>query len=188
MNQLHLQYLASPEWAARLESDLLPWIERVATLGDDVLEIGPGPGMTTDILRHRAPRVTAIELDAALAGSLAARLSGSNVDVHVGDARALPFVSNRFSSATCFSVMHHVPSAEHQDRVLAELLRVLRPGAGFFATDARDTPLLRGVHDDDTFVPMPTDTLVERLERIGFVDIDLELTEYELRVSAVKPD
>jgi len=187
MNQLHLQFLASPEWAARLESDLLPWIERVATLGDDVLEVGPGPGMTTDILRHRAPRVTAVELDAALAESLAARLSGSNVDVHRGDARALPFASDRFSSATCFSVMHHVPTAESQDRVLAEVLRVLRPGAGFFATDARDTPLLRQAHHDDTFVPLPTDTLVERLERIGFVDVKLELTEYELRLSAVKP-
>lgn len=43
MNQAHLEFLASPAWAQMLETDLLPWIERVADLGDDVLEIGPGP-------------------------------------------------------------------------------------------------------------------------------------------------
>ena len=43
-------------------------------LGDlsqgSVLEIGPGPGRTTDLLRARARRVVALELDAALAAAL----------------------------------------------------------------------------------------------------------------------
>ena len=66
MNRTHLEYLASDAWAQRLTTDLIPWIERVATLGDDVLEIGPGPGLTTDILRSRAAHVTAVEIDAAM--------------------------------------------------------------------------------------------------------------------------
>jgi len=51
MNELHLQFLGSPDWAKMLEVDLLPWIEGAGDLGDDVLEIGPGPGLTTDLLR-----------------------------------------------------------------------------------------------------------------------------------------
>ena len=58
--------------------------------------------------------------------------------------------------------------------------------AGLFATDARDTPLIRDAHDDDVFVPIPPDTIVERLERIGFRDVALEVADYEIRLAAVK--
>jgi SAM-dependent methyltransferase len=186
MNEAHLNYLASPEWAARLESDLLPWIERVAKLGNDVLEIGPGPGLTTDILRRRSVRVTAVEMDSALAKSLAQRLQGTNVDVVEGDAAALAFDSDRFSAATAFSVLHHVPTGAQQDRILGEILRVLAPGGGLFATDARDLENIRKAHENDTFHPLPTDTLVRRLERIGFQHINVEIAEYEIRVVAYK--
>ena len=56
MNRSHLDFLASPAWARMLETDLLPWLVGVADLGDDVLEVGPGPGLTTDLLRARADR------------------------------------------------------------------------------------------------------------------------------------
>ena len=51
MNESHIEILSSPRWAEMLERDLLPWVDSVADLGDDVLEIGPGPGLTTDLLR-----------------------------------------------------------------------------------------------------------------------------------------
>jgi SAM-dependent methyltransferase len=187
MNETHLHYLASPEWQARLQADLLPWIERVADLGDDVLEIGPGPGLTTDILRGRSSTVTAVEIDHVLASGLRDRLRGSNVDVVEGDAKALAFDSDRFSGATAFSVFHHVPTATEQDQILAEILRVLAPGTGLFATDARDLEPIRDAHHDDTFVPLAVDTLVSRLERIGFIDVVLDIAEYEIRFTARKP-
>jgi SAM-dependent methyltransferase len=184
MNESHLRYLASTEWADRLETDLLPWIKRVAVLGDDVLEIGPGPGLTTDILRRRAAKVTAVEIDHALFVGLADRLHGTNVDVVEGDARALEFESSRFSAVTAFSVLHHVPSVVEQDRVLREIVRVLAPGAAFFATDGRDIDAVREGHRDDTFVPLDPETLVARLESIGFVAVELEIAEYEIRFVA----
>jgi hypothetical protein len=67
MNEFHLRYLASPEWAATLRDELLPWVLGSSDLGDDCLEVGPGPGVTTDLLRGRAVRLTAVELDPALA-------------------------------------------------------------------------------------------------------------------------
>ena len=116
MNETHLQYLASDDWAAKLESDLLPWIERVGDLGDDVLEVGPGPGLTTDILRLAAAVVTAVEIDHALAAALADRLADTNVDVHEGDAAAMAFAADRFTAATAFLVLHHVPSVRNKTR------------------------------------------------------------------------
>src|SRR5438477_11707961 len=81
MNEMHLEFLASPEWAKMLETDLLPWLLEVADLGDDVLEVGPGPGLTTDLLRLRTRKLTALELDPELSAALAARLAGTNLDV-----------------------------------------------------------------------------------------------------------
>jgi protein-L-isoaspartate O-methyltransferase len=119
MNRQHLESLSSPAWAQMLETNLLPWLEAVTELGDDVLEIGPGPGLTTDLLRQRAARVTAVEIDPALATALADRLRDTNVEVVHGDASRTGLAGDRFSTATCFAMLHHVPSPELQDQVLA---------------------------------------------------------------------
>jgi len=131
MNESHLQFLASPAWAQMLETELLPWIEAAGELGDDVLEIGPGPGLTTDLLRERVQRVTAVEIDPSLGEPLRDRLAGTNVDVIVADATDAGLPDGRFSAAACFSVLHHMPSREDQDRLFSQLHRVLRPGAIF---------------------------------------------------------
>src|SRR5437870_3759758 len=106
---------------------LMPWVLGDLVPGDDVLEIGPGPGLTTDRLRNWAPKLTAIEVDPALAGALRLRMAGTNVEVVTGDAMAMPFADGRFSSVVSFTMLHHVPSAGQQDQVLAEVRRVLRP-------------------------------------------------------------
>ena len=186
MNKAHLDYLASPDWAERLAADLVPWIDRVAELGDDVLEVGPGPGLTTDILRSRSARVTAIEVDRSLADALAERLAGTNVEVLHADASAAGLPSDRFTAATCFSVLHHVPSVEMQDRVLAEICRMLRPGASLFAVDSRDIDFIRDAHEDDTFVPLDETSLDDRLRNVGFATAEVDVGEYEVRFIARK--
>lgn len=189
MNKAHLEFLASPDWARMLENDLLPWLSTVADLGDDVLEVGPGPGLTTDLLRARAPRVTAVEVDHALASSLAERLAGTNVTVIEGDATESGLDADRFSAATCFSMLHHVPSAELQDRLFAEVFRVLRPGAVFLGVDSVDDEggVIRSFHEDDVFVPIDPNTLGDRLGGIGFEDVGVDVDDYQQRFSAVKP-
>jgi protein-L-isoaspartate O-methyltransferase len=97
VNSEHLRLCSSPEWAAYVADDLLPWVLADHRLGDELLEVGPGPGLTTDILRRHAGHVTAAELDADLAGQLGARLAGTNVEVVNADATRLPFPAARFS-------------------------------------------------------------------------------------------
>lgn len=186
MNQHHLDFLASPEWGRWLERELLPWIDTVGDLGNDLIEVGPGPGLTTDLLRTRVGWVTAVEFDGALAAALAARLAGTNAEVVHADATDSGLPSDRFTSAACFSMLHHVPSPAAQDQLFAELHRVLGPGGILVASDSRDLELIRAFHEQDVFVPLDPDTLGQRLADAGFVAIDVTQTDFELRFSARK--
>ncbi len=170
VNKDHLALCSSPQWAALLEDELLPWVLDGCQLGDDLLEVGPGPGLATDILRQRAGRVTAAELDPLLAAGLATRLSGTNVRVVMADATCLPFADGRFTGAACLTMLHHIPSQAAQDSALAELCRVLRPGGVLAGCDGLDTPDRRRLHHDDVFVPVDQQTLGDRLRRAGFTE------------------
>ena len=128
--------------------------------------------------------MTAVEIDPALAGPLAERLAGTNVEVVCADASRTGFESGRFSAATCFSMLHHVPSVGEQDAIFAELHRVLRDGALLVGVDSRDNELIREFHVDDTFVPIDPDTFESRLVAAGFGDVALDSSEFELRFSA----
>jgi len=186
MNRSHIEFLSSPEWASMLETDLLPWIEASGELGDDLLEIGPGPGRTTDLLRTRAARVTAIEIDPTLTGPLAQRLEGTNVVVICGDAAESGLDADRFSAATSFSVLHHIPQAAHQDKVFAEIGRVLKPGGIYIGTDSLDTEAIRAGHLDDVFTPVDPDTLAQRLHPAGLTVTRIDKGEYQFRFVAQK--
>jgi SAM-dependent methyltransferase len=187
MNEAHLRICAGPEWAAYVESELLPWALDGHDLGDDVLEVGPGPGLTTDVLRRRVPRLTAVEIDDRLAQALAGRLAGSNVEVVHADGTHLPFDSGRFSAATLFTMLHHVPSADLQDALLAEVRRVLRPGGRLVGTDGMATPEREELHRDDDWNPVDPATMPGRLTAAGFVQPAVEVTGDRFRFAATAP-
>ena len=119
MNREHLRLCTSAEWAALVRDELLPWVLGDSALGDDVLEIGAGPGLVTDLLLQMAPRMTAVEIDDGLAGQLRQRLSGRPVEVVTADATELPLPAGRFSAAACFTMLHHISDPDGQDRALA---------------------------------------------------------------------
>ena len=81
MNLLHRLVCRSALWRWTVERWVIPWALDGLDPGGDVLELGPGPGLTTDVLRERAARLTAVEIDPRLASSLQERMKNTNVEV-----------------------------------------------------------------------------------------------------------
>jgi SAM-dependent methyltransferase len=187
MNRFHLWFCNTRFWKKTLKDGILPWALRDVDLGDDVLEVGPGPGMTTDLLRSRFNRLTSIEIDLPLADSLKRRMQGTNVTVVRGDATAMPFDDSSFSGAVSFTMLHHVPSLALQDRLLAEVCRVLKPGGVFAGTDSVYSLGFRLIHLWDTMVVIDPDTFGARLEAAGFTQVSVEKVERAFRFVAHRP-
>ena len=181
MNQEHLALCSSAEWAEAVQRWIIPWVLEAVDLGDDVLEVGPGPGLTTDVLRTRVTRLTAVEVHPDLAEALAARLADTNVEVVCADATRTPLPAGRFSGAVCLTMLHHVPSPQAQDAVLAEIFRLLRPGGVLAGQDSLDSPELRNLHHDDVYVPVDPATLQTRMEAVGFTAVEVDTNEYAVR-------
>jgi SAM-dependent methyltransferase len=186
MNRLHRWYCRSDAWAARVR-DELPRALRGVELGDEVLEVGPGPGLTTDMLRTRVPRVTAIEIDPHLAEALRQRTLGQGVEVVTGDATAMPFEAARFSAVVSFTMLHHIPSPQQQDRLLAEVRRVLRPGGVFAGSDSTASFLFRLAHLGDTMVLVDPDRFASRLQAAGFTDARVRHGNHGFGFRATRP-
>jgi SAM-dependent methyltransferase len=171
MNRDHMEYCASDDWRRVVHDTILPVALHDVELGDAALEIGPGPGFTTDILRTKTAHLTAVEIDEGLAAGLARRMAGANVEVVVGDATALEFPAGRFSGAASFHMLHHIEPDEAQDRVFAELARVLVPGATLVAADGIYSEGSAVFHEDDTYNPIDPAELEPRLRAAGFEDV-----------------
>jgi SAM-dependent methyltransferase len=171
MNLLHRLLCRSALWRWTVERCVIPWVLEGLDPGEDVLELGSGLGLTTDVLRERTARLTAVELDPRLAASLQERMKNTNVEVVETDATAMPFPDGSFSAVLSFTMLHHVPSATLQDQLLAEAWRVLRPGGVFAGTDTAPGVLLRLAHIGDTMVPVDPATLSHRLETAGFDEL-----------------
>ena len=163
MNALENWFCSSSFWRRTTEQRLLPWILADVQLGEHVLEIGAGAGAATAELLRRAPRVTSLEYDHALAARI-----GQPANVVQGDAAALPFADRRFSCAVALLVLHHLKSSALQDRAFAEIHRVLRPAGHFIAFEIQDGWLHRAAHFRSTFVPVPPVSLAARLANAGF--------------------
>ena len=186
MNENHAQVCPSPEWAAHIQNDILPSLVQHADLGDDLLEIGPGPGAATEWLRDQVKRLTVLEIDEAAAAKLAERYAGSNVEVVIGDATKLSYPDGSFDSVGCFTVLHHVPTAALQNKILAEALRVLRPGGALIASDSLASDGLHHFHEGDTYYPIDPGTVVSRLQTIGFGALTVMIDD-RLKFIARKP-
>ncbi len=164
---------------------VLPWATRGVPLDGRVLELGPGYGITTGWLLERGAALAAVEVDGALAAALRAEYAG-RVEIHEADAAALPFPDGSFDVVVCFTMLHHVPSAERQDRLFAEAARVLRPGGVFAGSDSRLSLRFRLLHIRDTMVPVAPEGLPDRLRAAGFRDPEVSVAGRAFRFRAVR--
>jgi ubiquinone/menaquinone biosynthesis C-methylase UbiE len=152
--------------------------------GDRVLDVGCGTGVVTrDLARRVGPagRVVGVDPSRAFLGEARRRARAAGVGGRCrfrhGDGTRLPFPDGSFDATVAVTVLLHVPAS---DRVLAEMLRVSRPGGrvavmdqdlGTLAIDHPDRPLTRRIVDGhaDRFYANPWSgrSLVRRLRAAG---------------------
>jgi SAM-dependent methyltransferase len=173
MNRMEHFFCSTSLWQSMTHRFLLPWVLSGARLGDHVLEIGA-----------LAPRVTSLEYDPHSLQKLKAKHECPEVTALCGDAAKLPFADQSFSSAVAILVLHHLKSRELQDRALAEVHRVLRPGGSFFAFEINDGWIHRAAHYKSTFTPVTPGSAFARLTKVGFSRISVDFRGGGYRVSA----
>jgi ubiquinone/menaquinone biosynthesis C-methylase UbiE len=188
MNLVHRWLCGSTRWKKAVETYMLPWTLEGLDLGSNVLEVGPGPGAVTELLRNRVEHLTCVEIDRALADALRRRSVNSNVSVVCQNATSMSFPNDTFDGAVCFTMLHHVPSAALQDRMLGEVARVLRPGGIFAGTDSLYSRSFGLLHLFDTMVVVEPATFPSRLKAAGFGDVQVDvMSPYAFRFRAWKP-
>jgi ubiquinone/menaquinone biosynthesis C-methylase UbiE len=187
VNFAHNVICSSDRWRRTVERELIPWGLAGVELGDHVLEIGPGFGATTEVLARRLGKLDVLELEPRYCERLRARL-GDSATVTKGDATEMPYANSRFTSAVCFTMLHHIPTSELQDRAFSEVSRVLRPGGTFAGTDSLGTgALFKLIHIGDTLHLVDPEGLAERLGRAGLAEVQVDTAGRSLRFQARKP-
>ncbi|MCZ2156061.1 MAG: methyltransferase domain-containing protein, partial [Bryobacterales bacterium] len=180
---VHHLICASGRLREFLSRDLIPWTLDGATWAGRVLEIGPGPGLTTELLAPRTKELVCIERDWGLAEKLRGR-HGAAVRVLCGDATSMGLESNTFDTVLAFTMLHHVTPRTAQDNLFHEVARVLRPGGLFAGVDSLDNPIFRMLHWFDDLELVSPETLENRLLGAGFERAEISVRKRDFRFRA----
>jgi ubiquinone/menaquinone biosynthesis C-methylase UbiE len=112
---------------------------------DEVLDVACGPGRLSLDLAGHVKSVTGLDLTPGMLDQARAAAGGQgNVRFVEGDAAAMPFADASFSVVISSAAFHHF---EAPDRVLAEMVRVCRPGGRVVVSDVMPAPDKTAAYD-----------------------------------------
>ena len=115
----------------------LPLLEKLGGRldGKNVLEVGCGRGVGTELLIERlgAATVHAIDLDESMlkhARKRLAKYDSEQLKLGIGDVTAIDAPDQTYDAVINFAAIHHVPNWQ---AAVAEISRILLPGGRFFS-------------------------------------------------------
>lgn len=153
-----------------------------------VLDVACGTGRTLKMIRTTLPKVSLFGVDLSTAylrkaNQLLSQTSGELPQLVQANAEELPYQDNYFHGVTSVFLFHELPPKARQN-VIEECFRVIQPGGVLVICDsiqAIDSPQFQTSMDnfpkmfhEPYYKHYTTDDLVERLEKAGFENIEIE--------------
>jgi len=140
------------------------------TKDDVVVDVGCGDGGAILFCAERGAEVIAIDIDADVIAGIKSRLANSSAkaySTHISDSNPLPLPDAIATRVICSEVLEHV---DDPDKVLAELVRIGKPGARYLLTvpDPLHEAMQKQVAPD-TYFSKPNHIRV--IERQQFADM-----------------
>ena len=147
----------------------------------DVLEVGAGPGVFAERLRHELPEIALLATDQS--GRFVELIRERGIPAQLMDVQTLLMGDASYDVVVAMWMLYHVPDL---DRGLAEIRRVLRPGGAFVAVtngDEHVADLRRDAGGDPVVTAFSSENGEASLRR-HFADVRRQ----DLRTRAVFPD
>jgi ubiquinone/menaquinone biosynthesis C-methylase UbiE len=166
-----------------------------------ILDVACGTGRTLKLIRSALPQASLYGTDLSpaylrKANELLSQIPGELPQLLQANAEELPYLDNYFHAVTSVFLFHELPATVRQ-RVIEECFRVTKPGGIFILCDSiqmSDSPEMQPTMEffDDTYHEpyykhYTTDNLVERLEKAGFENIEMQVHFLSKYLIAHKP-
>ncbi|WP_353931749.1 class I SAM-dependent methyltransferase [Okeanomitos corallinicola TIOX110] len=166
-----------------------------------ILDVACGTGRTLKLIRSALPKVSLFGVDLSPAYLRKAnQLLSQNPDdlpqLLQANAEELPYLDNYFHAVTSVFLFHELPAAARQT-VIEQCFRVTKPGGVFIICDsiqvsdsAELTEMIEGfakTFHEPYYQDYTKDDLIDRLEKVGFRNIETQIHFLSKYLIAHKP-
>ncbi|BDI16158.1 methyltransferase [Nostoc cf. commune SO-36] len=164
-------------------------IDSVAPRQARILDVACGTGRTLKLIRAALPQASLFGTDLSpaylrKANELLSQIPGELPQLLQANAEELPYLDNYFHAVTSVFLFHELPASVRQT-VIEQSYRVTKPGGVFIICDSiqlSDSPELEYMMDffpeafhEPYYKHYTTDNLLERLQRVGFENIEMQV-------------
>ncbi len=166
-----------------------------------ILDVACGTGQTLKLIRAAMPQASLFGTDLSpaylrKANQLLSQNPGELPQLLQANAEELPYLDNYFHAVTSVFLFHELPAAVRQT-VIEQCFRVTKPGGIFIICDSiqmSDSPELADAMNifpkilhEPYYRDYTTDNLVQRLEKVGFENIETQVHFFSKYLIAYKP-